>query len=205
MTWRGWLVLGAVVIAVFVTVFFGVHPFLAETERTGNDVLVIEGWMPDYALLDGWDEFQRGHYAVCVTVGGPFRGGVKLDPEDNYGDLGAYKIRQMVGRNAPVQPVPCPKERRDRTFTCAITLQKWLAAHYPQAKSITIVTLGPHARRSRLLYQKVFHDKPSVGVVAVQSEDYEADRWWRYSEGVKEVMSEGAAYLYVRLFFHPSE
>ena len=41
-------------------------------------------------------------------------------------------------------------------------------------------------------------------MIAVESEEYEQTRWWRYSEGVKEVISEGAAYLYVRLFFHPA-
>ena len=26
---------------------------------------------------------------------------------------------------------------------------------------------------------------------------------WRYSEGIKEVISEGSAYMYARVFFHP--
>jgi hypothetical protein len=28
--------------------------------------------------------------------------------------------------------------------------------------------------------------------------------WWRYSQGVKDVVTEGIAYLYGRFFFYPS-
>ena len=37
-----------------------------------------------------------------------------------------------------------------------------------------------------------------LGVIAVPDPDYDARHWWRYSEGVKDVISEGAAYLYAK-------
>jgi hypothetical protein len=40
-------------------------------------------------------------------------------------------------------------------------------------------------------------------VIAVEDREYDPARWWRYSEGVKEVISEGAGYLYARFFFYP--
>jgi hypothetical protein len=200
---RGWLVLAIVAIACAVTLAKTIHPFLATTERTTPEVLVIEGWIPDYALLNGWKEFQSGHYSILLTVGGPFRNGVDLDPDDDYADLAAYKLRKYVGKGIPVQAVKCPAEKRDRTFTCAVTIKAWLEQHHPGTRAVTIVTLGPHARRSRLLYEKALGPDINVGVIALENQEYDSHYWWRYSEGVKEIVSEGAAYIYVRLFFRP--
>ena len=70
---------------------------------------------------------------------------------------------------------------------------------------IDVVTEDLHARRTRLLFQKAFGDKVTVGVIAVPNPDYDAKHWWRYSAGVKEVVSEAAAYVYARFLFYPSE
>jgi hypothetical protein len=40
-----------------------------------------------------------------------------------------------------------------------------------------------------------------VGVLAMDEREYDPVHWWRYSEGVREVLCEGVAYLYVRFFF----
>ena len=45
----------------------------------------------------------------------------------------------------------------------------------------------------------------AVGIIAVPNPDYDSSRWWRYSEGVKEVVSESVAYLYARFLFHPKD
>jgi len=205
LTAKGRLVLLLTAAGLLATVFLGVHPFLAVTSRCQPDVLVIDGWLPDYALMEGWREFQRGHYATLLTTGGPFISGVGLDPDDDYADLAALKLKKYVGQDIPVQPVPSPGGKRDRTYAAARAVRAWLETRHQTARSVTVVTLGPHARRSRLLYQKVFGSQADIGVVAIQSEEYEQAHWWRYSEGVKEVLSESAAYVYVRLFFHPSE
>jgi hypothetical protein len=165
----------------------------------------VEGWIPDYALVKGWEEFQKYHYKTFLTVGEPLRGGYNLDPDDDYGDLAAYKLRKMIGKNIPVQPVRCPRTRRDRTYTCGLTVKQWLADHHQTPASVTVFTVGPHARRSRLLYEKAFGPGVPIGVIALPSEDYDARRWWRSSEGVKELISEATAYFYVRLFFHKSD
>jgi len=203
LSWRGRIAVFVLFFAAAYIWAVSVYPFLAITRRPKPDVLVIEGWIPDYALMEGWSEFQHNHYAALFTVGGPFRSGWNLDPDDDYADLAAYKIKKMAGKDVPVQAIPSPPESRDRTFTCAITLRNWLEKHGRTAASVTVVTLGPHARRSRLLYEKAFGPGMEVGVVALKDQDYDAKRWWKYSEGVKEIISEGASYLYVRLFFYP--
>ena len=53
--------------------------------------------------------------------------------------------------------------------------------------------------------KKRFGKDVQVGIIAVANVDYPANRWWHYSQGLKDVVSEFAAYLYARLLFFPSE
>ena len=65
-----------------------------------------------------------------------------------------------------------------------------------------VVSLGVHARRTWFLYKKVFAPV-SIGIIAIQPQSYDPLKWWLYSAGVRGVMSEMTAYLYVRLIFSP--
>ena len=94
---------------------------------------------------------------------------------------------------------------RDRTYASAVALREWFREHDMTVKSLNIVTEDTHARRTRLLFEKALGRSVAVGIIAVPNPDYNAKRWWRYSEGVKDVVSEGFAYLYARLFFFPPE
>ena len=58
--------------------------------------------------------------------------------------------------------------------------------------------------RDSLLFEEVFGDRVRVGVISIASPDYDQRRWWRYSEGVKDVLTEGVAYIYAKFFFWPS-
>ncbi len=102
-----------------------------------------------------------------------------------------------------MQAVPSPVKYRDRTFGSALALRRWCGANHRQITAFNLVTLGPHARRSRLLFEKAFDDKARVGIISIENREYDPAHWWRYSEGVKEVVSEGVAYVYARFFFHP--
>ena len=70
--------------------------------------------------------------------------------------------------------------------------------------SINVLTEGAHARRTRLLYQKAFDQNVTVGIIAVSNPDYNPKQWWRYSDGVREVIGESIAYIYAKFFFYPS-
>lgn len=61
--------------------------------------------------------------------------------------------------------------------------------------SINVLTEGAHARRTRLLYQKAFDQNVTVGIIAASNPDYNPKQWWRYSDGVREVIGESIAYM----------
>ncbi|MGZ5507333.1 MAG: hypothetical protein ACXWKH_13220, partial [Limisphaerales bacterium] len=64
----------------------------------------------------------------------------------------------------------------------------------------------PQRRRSTVwenLVREAFGNDVKVGIISVPSPDYDADHWWRYSEGVREVLDETIAYIYAKFFFWP--
>src|SRR5213593_3250231 len=58
---RGRFILATVLLLVGALVFKGVYPFLAVTHRVNTDVLVVEGWIHEYAIRAALGEFQSNH------------------------------------------------------------------------------------------------------------------------------------------------
>jgi len=210
LSWRGRLILALILasalLLVGALVLKGVYPFLATTHRVNANILVVEGWIHEYAIRAALKEFQSNHYARIFTTGGPVEGtGGYINDYCTSASVGADLLRKNGLANGSVQMVPSRVMDRDRTYGSAIALRNWFRDHNMAVSGIDVVTEDVHARRTRLLFQKALGDKLTVGVIAIANPDYDAKHWWSYSEGVKEVGSEALAYVYARLFFHPSE
>ena len=206
LSWRGRLIVAFAVVLISVVVFRSVYPFLAITDRVDARVLVVEGWIHDYAIRAALKEFQTNHYEQVFTTGGPVVGiGGYINDFCTSASVGADLLRKNGLPNGSVQMVPSRVMDRDRTYSSAVALRNWFRDHNMAVSGIDVVTEDVHARRTRLLFQKALGDKVAVGVIAIPNPDYDARRWWRYSEGLKDVLGEAATYLYARLFFHPSE
>lgn len=201
---RGWCAAAAVVLALAVTFVLTIHPFLAVTDRVETPYLVVEGWVPNYALEDSIAEFKsRPAYTMMFTVGADPLTGLNIDPGDSVA-IEAFKRLRWLGMNPDlVKPVPAHIQFRNRTFESASALRKYFDENHVPVTSLNVVTLGAHARRSRLLFEEAFKGKATIGIISVENREYNPKRWWKYSEGVREVLSEGISYLYARFFFHP--
>ena len=181
----------------------GGYDFLAITDPCPGGVLVAEGWMPDYMLQETMAEFRRYNYAKLLVTGGPIEKGAPLCEYKNTAEFStAILLRMGLATNA-VQAVPMPETRRDRTYASALTLKRWLQAHGGVPAHINLMTGGVHARRSRLLFVKAFGTEVRIGVVAIPDREFETQRWWTSSAGVRTVLAEMIAYGYARLLFHP--
>ncbi|MEY4918635.1 MAG: hypothetical protein RL616_2548 [Verrucomicrobiota bacterium] len=201
---RGWLALLALALLVFFLGLHRVHPFLAPTQRAETKVLVMEGWIHEYAVRAVVAEFQTGHYEKIYTTGGPVIG---TDGATNvFNTSASVGAERLVSAGVPadkVQMVPAHVVGRDRTFNSARALRDWFRAHGETATTINVVTEDVHARRTWLLFQRAFGDGLKVGVVAIPNPDYEPAHWWRYSEGVREILGESIAYGYAKFIFSP--
>lgn len=201
---RGWIVAGLALTTLLAAGFFGAHPFLAVNTPVETEVLVVEGWIPEEAVRLAAAEFKSGGYKKVYTVGGPVGGmGDDAADDDTYAYVAAKKLeRAGVPRNL-VQMAPTRVRDRDRTYASAIALREWFAQNQIKPSALNVATLSVHARRTRLLYQEAFGDELKIGVIAIPNHRYVAKCWWKYSEGVKEVVSESAAYFYARVLFSP--
>ena len=205
LSWRGWSIVFAGVLLTFSSSLFCVYPFLAVTHRVDTNVLVVEGWINEYAIRAAVEEFRSSSYQRVFTTGGPVEGtGGYINDYQTSASVGADLLTKSGLPNESVQMVPSRVMDRDRTYGSAVALGNWFREHNMSVRSINVVTEDLHARRSRLLFQKALVDKVTVGVIAIPNPDYDAKHWWRYSAGVKDVVSEAAAYAYTRLLFYPS-
>jgi uncharacterized SAM-binding protein YcdF (DUF218 family) len=206
LSWRGRLLVISVVLAATYVAILSVHPFLAVTHRVNTDTLVVEGWVHEYAIRAGANEFHAASYKRVFTTGGPVIGiGGYVNDYQTSASVGAEALKKSGVPGDLIQMVPSHVIGRDRTYSSALALRNWLSDHNTDVYSFNVLTEDFHARRTRLLFQKAFGPNVRVGVIAVPSPDYDSKRWWRYSEGVKDVSSEGVAYVYAKLFFYPSK
>ena len=200
----GWAVFSIAFGSVLVSIILFVHPFLAPTKPVGGGILVVEGWLPDYALKKTKDRFEEGHYKLLVTIGRKYTTGHPMAQHKSAADWTASRLNAqgvLLGKIIPVAITIYP--RKDRTYYKALAVQKRLKkAGFAQA-SIDVVSFGVHARRTWLLFEKVF-SSVDVGVIAIRPDNYDTSRWWLFSEGVRSVISESVAYLYARFIFSPS-
>jgi uncharacterized SAM-binding protein YcdF (DUF218 family) len=181
--------------------FFGAYPFLAVTRRVDATVLVMEGWVPGYAARAAAAEFRSGPYQRLFTTGGPVAGtGGYVNDYNTAASVGADLLREAGISGESLQMVPSHVMGRDRTYSAAVALRDWFREHGSAPRSFNVVTEDAHARRTRLLFEKAFGHGVDVGVISVPNPDYDARYWWRYSEGVRQLVGELTSYVYARLF-----
>jgi DUF218 domain len=204
LSWRGWLVAGSVVIAGGLLLLLGIHLFLAVTHRVDGNVLVVEGWVDPFVMRAAVKEFKTGHYARVFTTGGPVVGsGGYSNDYNTEASVGAGLLRAAGLPDQFIQMVPSHVWNRNRTYYSAVALRNWLQEHHLRVRSFNVLTEEDHARRTWLLFQEAFGKNVHVGVISIPNPDYNANRWWEYSDGVREVIGESISYVYAKFFFWP--
>src|SRR5215467_4763095 len=208
-SWRlsglGRLILAIATAALATWVFFGVYPFLAITTKLSTDTLVVEGWVHEYALRIAAKEFKTNRYERVFTTGGPVEGsGGYVNDYQTVASVSAEGLVKAGITADAVQMVPSHIIGRDRTYSSAVALRNWLYDNNVSVNSFNVLTENTHARRTRLLFEEAFGGRVRVGVISIPNPDYDQRYWWRYSQGVKDVLTEGVAYIYAKFLFWPS-
>ena len=199
---RGWGALaGSVVLACWGFVA-GIHSFLAVTAPVDSPVVAVEAWVPPAILKGVADHYKGDGTRIFYCAGGP--SDEHFDStriEDTSAAEAARGLRRFGIAESQIRIVPTRVPRRDRTYSNAVALRDWFRENGIAVPALTVVTEGIHARRSRLMFEKAFGPSVPIGVIAIPDPTYDASHWWRYSEGIKAVISETAGYLYVRTVF----
>ncbi len=166
---------------------------------------MVEGWNSDSAFKTAIAEFHRQGCRKILVTGGPMDRGAPLSEYKTYAELGAAVLIGFGMKPNEVESVPAPQVRRDRTYASAVALAKRFQGETNAPTVFNLVSVGPHCRRSRLLFEKALGEAIQVGVIPAPPDDYDPAHWWRSSQGFRIVSGEIIAYVYARLFFNPAE
>jgi len=191
---KGKLLVLALAVILAITVQREVNPFLSVSHPVHGEFLVVEGWVPTYVMSQAASEFRRGHYRKLLLVN-------TFDVERYKADLAREGLIECGVQTDSIETVFSPAVRKDRTYHLALAAKDWFIENTMTVKSLDVATLGPHARRSWLMFEKAFGSSANIGIVALDDMAYDGQHWWRSSEGVREVLGEVIAYIYARFYF----
>lgn len=201
----GWLAIIIIFVLLVIGLSRGLGDYLRVERPVKAKVLVVEGFLPDYALLIACKEFEENHYDYIITTGLPFSNGMEFCLYKNYADLArAVLIRMGIDSNR-VFSVPSPEAFIDRTYQNALAVGKWLKQKKERPSAVNLFSMGAHARRSWFLYRMALEPyNINVGIIAAPDLTFDQHRWWKSSKGFRTVPVEALGYFYVRFFFHPA-
>jgi uncharacterized SAM-binding protein YcdF (DUF218 family) len=192
------LLVGALGLLLAVAFPLAVYPFLAQTQPVNSGTMIIEGWVSDSALSQAAAIFVAGHYHKILVLQGSDeadekyieRTGKRRECNDHAQTLVNYGVP-----SSSIGTLLYPVTERDRTYHEAEAARDWLIQHSNE-RSFDVVTVGPHARRSKMMFTKAFGRSVAIGIIALNDPTYDPNHWWRTSEGVRDVLGEVIAYIY---------
>jgi uncharacterized SAM-binding protein YcdF (DUF218 family) len=203
LTFLGWLVTLILIATVFIGFTASLYPFLAPDAPPHKGLLVVEGWIHDFALDEAVTIYRTGDYSKIICTGVPIETGSYIQAFKSYPEMTRARLLDMGIAPSEIIIAIGEETNKDRTYVAATALREAFMAYNIDETNIHLITTGPHGRRSRLLFQKALGKDYHVGITCLEDSGYDPDHWYLYSEGVRKVISEWIAYTYAKLFFHP--
>jgi len=165
--------------------------YFSLTHRLPADVLIVEGWIGSEGIRAAAAEFERGGYKWIAATGGETQDG---NGPANYAEMAARELAQLGVPRERIVTAPSGEVEHERTFKSAVAAWRAIQMRGIHPASINVLTLGPHARRSRLVYAKIYAPSAQVGVIAWAPSSYETEPWWRSSGRTKCFLKEIVGY-----------
>ncbi len=136
---------------------------------------------------------------LFVTTGGPITLGGNLFKEKNYAELAATRLMKLGVPEKSIIVAPAPHSSRNRTYAAALAARDVLKERGLLDRPANLLSLGAHSRRSFLLFRLAFDSEESLGVVSLDSTEYDLTRWWKSSLAFKHIMNEFISWLYIQM------
>jgi uncharacterized SAM-binding protein YcdF (DUF218 family) len=194
-TWASWFLVATILLTLPAAWLNYGESFLASTHRVPADVLVVEGWIGREGIRAAVAEFKHGGYQKIVSSGG-LTSGLWEDQPASFAEMAA---REMIRLHVPKEKIivaTADYTESHRTFESAIAVSRALRNANALPAAVNVFTLGPHARRSALVFAKVLGPETKVGVIGWLPPDYKTEPWWRSSERSRELLEETLGYLF---------
>jgi DUF218 domain len=167
--------------------------FFSLTRPIAADILIVEGWIGTDGIRAAATEFKRGTYRYIVTTGGTPAESDRPGHQ-SYAELARQELIQSGITPERIIAASMGKIEHERTFNSAVVSWQALQHSGVHPEAINVFSLGPHARRSQLVYQKVYAPDVPVGIIAFVPTWYGGKPWWLSSERRKCLLKETVGY-----------
>jgi len=179
-------------------------PFLSHQNTIQSKVLIIEGYIEDYAYPEIIRKIETIDPETIITTGTSFNQGFYISGIPSAAYLIAYSLFALGVDSSLIHIVPVqPDVLVNRTYNSALASKRYLLKNFPEVKSVNVISTSVHARRSLYLFRKAFEPHIEVGNVVIDSKVFDKNDWYRTSRGFRTVTSELIAWFYNRFFFRP--
>ena len=199
-SWKGWLILLALVGAFVLLVMKGAYPYLAADSRLPQaDVVLVEGWVSDSVIEKAKEELDAGRCTILCTSGVDLERGSSLSQWRDWATLAGESLKAMGVPEDKVLIVPGGTVQRQRTYVSFRKAKEALLERFDQRPlRINVVSEGPHGLRSTLVARKIFGDDAEIGMIPIAPVAYDHTRWWKSSSGIKAIFMELVGSTYER-------
>jgi hypothetical protein len=86
---------------------------------------------------------------------------------NSYAELARNKLLALGLDSSLVLAIPGKRVRLNRTLSSALAFRDWLETSKIEVKGINIVTLGTHAGRTFMTYNKILDNKYKIGIISL--------------------------------------
>lgn len=87
-----------------------------------------------------------------------------------------------------LKAVPCEKVMINRTLTSALAFRDWLKKTNINVKGINIISMGAHARRTWMVYNKILDEKYHIGIISLPDLNYNRSEIYRFLKTIRETL-----------------
>lgn len=203
LTWLGWLLVFLILLGISIAFVLNLYSFLAPSKPPHTGVMIVEGWIHDFALDEAVNIYRTGDYSTFVCTGVPIETGSYIQQFKSYPEMTAARLIKLGIPAGEIVVTVADDYTKDRTYQAAVAMREGIIAYNIHSSNLHIVTVGPHGRRSRMLFKKALGSDYNIGVTCLDEVSYDSKNWYGCSEGVRSVLGEFLAYTYAKLFFHP--
>ena len=197
----GWACLLAIVAVPLSLWCFRGEAFFALTNPLRAEVLVVESWIGIEGARAAGAEFKdpsHGYKNVVLTGG---LTGQRWD-QKRWSQVEIARVEfDRAGVSADrIIPAPAEEAEAQRTYMMALSAKRALEARGLHPKTVNVFTRGVHARRSRLIFSKVFGPETKVGVLAWIPPGWDPGPWWKSTNRAEDLFMETIGYFYEAAF-----
>ena len=199
----GWIIILIILYSLFRISLTGIVRYLSMDAPVGSKTMVLEGYVPTYAIKDAMNYFRDNGYKRLIITGIPIVNYEFIAPYKSTAEATVLAVRHF-GYKDTVYIADIPTNILvDRTYSTAVETRLIFDENPEWPKNMDIYSVGVHSRRTYNMFRKVFGRDYNIGIIAHRDRTFDPDHWWKSSKGFRNVSNEFLATFYTMAFFHP--